>query len=245
MAKRVTSRSPTSATSEAGASRSASETGAQREIAVWDLPTRLFHWFAVLLVAGAYVTARLNWVSWHSRIGYVLLGLLLFRLLWGLCGSETARFSKFLSWPSTAFRHLMRALRRDADAEVGHNPAGGWMVMLLLALMLGQTLTGLYVGNDISDEGPLTEYVSAPAANLIEAMHDLIIWYALVIAVAIHVLAILAYLVVKRENLITPMVTGRKIVATSIRPPPIQRWPRALFILACSIVAAYALVELI
>lgn len=139
----------------------------------------------------------------------------------------------------------MRALRRDADAEVGHNPAGGWMVMLLLALMLGQTLTGLYVGNDISDEGPLTEYVSAPVANLIDAMHDLIIWDALAIMAAIHVLAILAYLVVKRDNLITPMVTGRKIVSTRIRAPTLQRWPWALFILACSIAATYALVELI
>ncbi len=212
---------------------------------VWDLPTRLFHWCAVLLVVAAYVTARLNWVLWHSRIGYVLLGLLLFRLLWGLFGSETAQFSKFLAWPSAAIRHLMRALRRDADAEVGHNPAGGWMVMLLLALMLGQTLTGLYVGNDISDEGPLTEYVSAPVANLIDAMHDLIIWDALAITAAIHVLAILAYLVVKRDNLITPMVTGRKIVSTRIRAPTLQRWPWALFILACSIAATYALVELI
>lgn len=232
-------------TSEAGADRSAPRTAGVREIAVWDLPTRLCHWCAVLLVAGAYATARLNWVLWHSQIGYALLALLVFRVLWGMVGSETARFSSFLSWPIAAICHLPRALRRDADVEVGHNPAGGWMVMLLLALLLGQTLTGLYVGNDIADEGPLTELVSAPVANLIDAMHDSIIWNALVAAIAIHVLAILAYLGIKRDNLITPMVTGRKIVSSRIPPPPTQTWPRALIIFACSIVVTYVLVEMI
>ena len=140
-----------------------------RVVRVWDAPVRLFHWLVVVLVAAAYATWRLNWMVWHGWVGDALLALLLFRLLWGFFGSETARFSRFLASPRTAVRHLRYALLREPDRQVGHNPAGGWMVLLLLALLLAETLTGLYVANDIADVGPLTEFVPAPVANAIAA----------------------------------------------------------------------------
>ncbi|MGH7090339.1 MAG: cytochrome b/b6 domain-containing protein, partial [Stellaceae bacterium] len=102
----------------------------RRKLVVWDWPTRLFHWAAVVLVAAAYATWRLNWMDWHAWIGEVLLGLVLFRLLWGFFGSDTARFAHFLQAPTVALGHLARALRREPDNQVGHNPAGGWMVLL-------------------------------------------------------------------------------------------------------------------
>ena len=116
---------------------------AQRVILVWDTPVRVFHWLIVALVAAAYATWRLNWMVWHGWVGDAVLTLLLFRLLWGFFGGETARFSHFLTSPWMAVQHLKYALRREPDRQVGHNPAGGWMVLLLLALLLLETLTGL------------------------------------------------------------------------------------------------------
>src|SRR5579864_5376579 len=93
-------------------------------IRVWDLPTRLFHWLVVLLVAGAWATWRLNRMAWHERLGEALMALLLFRVAWGFVGSDTARFARFLATPAMAWRHLARVLRREPDAQAGHNPAG-------------------------------------------------------------------------------------------------------------------------
>ena len=132
---------------------------------------------------------------WHARVGETLLALLIFRLLWGFFGSETARFSRFVASPRTAARYLAHGLRREPDRQVGHNPVGGWMVLILLFLLLGRVSTGLYVANDVADVGPLTE-MTAPVANAIEALHA-IFWDTLLAAIVLHVLAILAYAAVK------------------------------------------------
>ena len=144
--------------------------GAARVVRVWDVSIRFFHWLVVALVAAAYATWRLNWMVWHGWIGDLLLALLLFRLLWGFFGSETARFYHFLTSPRIAFQHLKYALLREPDRQVGHNPAGGWMVLFLLALLLAETLTGIYVANDIADVGPLTGIVPAAVANAIDVL---------------------------------------------------------------------------
>jgi len=217
--------------------------GDGQKIVVWDVPTRVFHWLAVALVVAAYITARLNWADWHAAAGYALLAALLFRLLWGLFGSDTARFSSFLASPRAAARHLAGAWRREPDRQVGHNPAGGWMVALLVALMLGETLSGLYVGNDIAEEGPFSERVPAALANLIDVLHDRFLWDALIVAVAVHLLAILAYATVKRHNLLAPMITGRKLLPPGTPPPRMRNPARALLVLAGSAAAAFALVK--
>ncbi len=108
-----------------------------QKIVVWDVPTRLFHWLTVILVAAAYATWRVNWMDWHAYAGYALLALVVFRLLWGFFGSETARFARFLAAPRRAAGHLAQLLQREPDRQVGHNPAGGWMVLLLLAAFVG------------------------------------------------------------------------------------------------------------
>ncbi|MCY0856348.1 MULTISPECIES: cytochrome b/b6 domain-containing protein [unclassified Cupriavidus] len=209
----------------------------RRPVLVWDAPTRLFHWLAVVLVVGAYATWRLNWMDWHIRIGETLLALVLFRLLWGCFGSETARFHSFMASPAAALHHLRHVLRREADLQVGHNPAGGWMVLLLLALMLGETLSGLYINNDIADKGPLTEWVPASVANAITALHT-ILWDALLAAVALHVLAIALYAAAKGHNLLLPMLTGRKQLPARIAAPRLASAMLALLLLGVGAAAA-------
>lgn len=215
--------------------------GAWRPVKIWDLPTRLFHWLVVGLVAAGYATWWWNEMAWHARVGYALLTLLLWRLLWGLFGSETARFSRFLASPGAAARHLAQIFRREPDLAAGHNPAGGWMVLLLLALLLGLTLTGIYVDNDVADVGPLTELVPARVSDAITDLHRLL-WDALTAAVALHVLAILVYAAAKRQNLLLPMIIGRKRLPQTIAAPRIVGPGPALltFGLAAAIAAALA-----
>lgn len=211
---------------------------APRIVLVWDIFIRVFHWLIVALVAAAYVTWRLNWMVWHGWVGDAVLTLLLFRLAWGFFGGETARFSRFLTSPRTVLQHLKDSLRREADHEVGHNPAGGWMVLILLALLLAETLTGLYVANDVADEGPMTEMAPAWVANAITSAHA-ILWDALLAAIVLHVLAIAAFAVIKGQNLLRPMITGTKVMPASVAEPragsPVQA---ALLLLACAVATA-------
>ena len=173
----------------------------------------------------------------------LLLALVLFRLLWGFFGSETARFSRFLTSPRMALQHLKYAFLREPDRQVGHNPAGGWMVLFLLALLLAETLTGLYVANDIADVGPLTGIVPAAAANAIDASHA-ILWDVLLAAIVLHVLAIVGYAAVKGQNLLRPMITGTKTLPESVPAPRMASPARAAVFFAVSAAAAAILAEL-
>jgi cytochrome b len=210
-------------------------------VKVWDLPTRLFHWLVVVLVAAAYLTWRFNRMDWHAWTGEALLALVLWRLAWGIVGSDTARFRHFVAAPGKALRHLAHFVRREPDEQVGHNPAGGWMVLLLLALLLGQCLSGIYVDNDVADTGPLTAIVPASVADLITRLHDKLLWLALLAAIAVHLAAILAYRAFKRHQLVLPMITGRKRLPVGVRQPHVAGLSRALLVLACAAAAAAAI----
>jgi cytochrome b len=206
-------------------------------IRVWDLPTRLFHWLTAALVLAAYVTWRLNWMDAHAGAGEGLLALLLFRIGWGVVGSDTARFARFVRSPRIALRHLARLFHREPDAQIGHNPAGGWMVLLLLALLLGETLTGIVVNNDVADEGPLTELMPAWLANLFTDLHQGL-WYALLAAIVLHLAAVAVYAVAKGQDLLRPMLTGHKQLTATAAPPRIVSIARACGVLAASGLAA-------
>ena len=210
------------------------------KVIVWDAATRLFHWLTVALVIACYVSWRVNWMDWHAWTGEALLALVLFRLLWAFFGSETARFSTFLASPRTAARYLVSLLHREPDRHVGHNPVGGWVVLFLLALLLAEALTGLYVSNDVADEGPLTEIVPAVVANVITDLHSYL-WYALLVAAIFHVLAILLYTAVMRHDLVTPMITGCKSLPADTKAPQLASAARAAFLLGCGALAAAAL----
>ena len=128
-----------------------------RHVVVWDLPTRIFHWTVVVLVAVSWFSADQGFMRVHLWSGLTLLALLLFRILWGVLGSTTSRFRDFLHPP----RKVMAYLRaRDDALYAGHNPAGGWMVALMIAVLLAQALTGLFSNDGLHFTGPLAYFLN-------------------------------------------------------------------------------------
>ncbi len=193
-------------------------------VKVWDGPTRLFHWAIVLLIASSYFTikyaAGANVVlltNLHKLSGYAMLTLLLFRLAWGFVGSETSRFSQFLRSPLEALKHLRHFGRREPDGQVGHNAAGGWMVLVLLVTLGVQAVTGLFTFDDVP-EGPLGGTVSEKTAYWLTSVHAAN-FNVILVLIVLHVLAVAAYAVVKRQNLLQPMITGRKRLPRATRQP--------------------------
>jgi cytochrome b len=210
---------------------------------VWDAPTRLFHWAIVLLVIGSYVTNRLDWMGWHMRLGYTTLTLLLFRLAWGFIGSDTSRFSNFLTDPVAALRHLAQFAQREPDTEIGHNAAGGWMVLVMLLDLFVQAGTGLFSNDDVSVNGPLRHLVSKSTSDTLSAIHSAN-FYVLLGLIVLHILAIVAYATVKRQDLVRPMVTGKKRLPAATRQPRLANPALAAAALASSAVLVWALVSL-
>ena len=176
---------------------------------VWDLPTRLFHWGFVASIAGAYISGDRGAVDWHEMFGLSALGLIVFRLIWGFIGHETARFKTFLPAPTTLFAYLKNmALRQTQGASIGHNPAGAMAVISLLLLMGTMAVTGLWTGDDIVYDAPLTAagffpQWASPMAVLHEQTHIFILPL-----IALHIGAIIAHRLWLGEKLVSRMVTG-------------------------------------
>ena len=193
----------------------------QRQIRVWDLPIRLFHWALVILMMVSYFTARAGgeWMKLHFWSGYAILTLVLFRIAWGLVGSTTARFTDFVKGPSAAIAHLRDLLGGGRPREVGHNPVGGAMVVALLLAVLLQVIAGFFSADtDMGTvNGPLALLVADKWVERATAFHkfwiNVLLWM-----VALHVLAAIVYLVWKRQNLIGAMVTGRKPLDDVVAP---------------------------
>jgi cytochrome b len=203
---------------------------------IWDAPTRLFHWLLVLLIATSYVTVQRNWMDLHLLSGYAILTLLLFRLVWGIVGSDTARFARFLRSPFAAVRHLAGFARREPDNEVGHNEAGGWMVLVMLLVLSMQVGTGLLSNDDGSTEGPLAKYAGKALSDTLSGYHGLN-FDLLLGLIGLHILAIIAYAVVKKHDLVRPMFSGKKKLPAATRAP---RMASPILALAILVVAAAA-----
>lgn len=178
---------------------------------VWDLPLRLFHWLLVLSIIASYVTAQYafeggpaNWAQWHFWLGYWTIGLLVFRVIWGFIGPRHARFTSFLATPMTLMRYL-----REGRPSIGHNPAGGFMVILMLLLLAAQATTGLFASDDVLWSGPYKPAVSGAWSSKLTTWHSMNFNFILA-AVVLHLGAIVFYRVFKRQNLVVPMVTGYK-----------------------------------
>jgi cytochrome b len=193
-----------------------------RRVRVWDAPTRLFHWALVALLVASYATAEIDELEWHMRAGYGVMALLLFRVVWGFVGSDTARFSHFLRGPRAVWHHLRGFFAREPDVAVGHNPAGGWAVLALLLVLCVQVGTGLFADDDISEAGPFAQYVERPMRRFLTGLHDQSFNVLLGLA-ALHVAAIAAYWVVRRQNLVWPMVAGVKRLPAAVVAPRLQR----------------------
>ena len=211
-----------------------------RTVAIWDIPTRLFHWCLVLLLCCSWVTQYKGWMDLHFLSGEAILTLLLFRLVWGFVGSDSARFRLFLKSPAAALRHLTHLRRREPDIEIGHNAAGGWMVLGLLGLLLAQVVTGLFTNDDESFiEGPLRHLVSKQVSDTLSIVHGWV-FTLIEIAVVLHVTAIVVYLVVKGHNLVRPMIVGTKDMPDNVVSPRLISPLRAAVVLigAACVVAA-------
>jgi cytochrome b len=181
---------------------------------VWDLPVRLFHWLLVLSMIASYVTAEIGFdtMQIHIYLGYWTLGLVVFRVLWGFVGPKHARFASFLKGPSGIWKYA-RALGAGTMIETaGHNPLGGMSVILLLALVAFQAGTGLFATDDVFYTGPYNGAVSGGWAERLTAWHHTN-FNIILAAVVLHLLAIAFYLLVKKQNLVGPMVHGKKYVA--------------------------------
>lgn len=183
---------------------------------MWDLPVRLFHWAFAACFAISWVSGQAEDRDLHYASGMVLFGLVIFRLLWGLVGSPTARFSHFLRWPRAALPYLRQALaHRTPSYSFGHNAAGGLMVAALVLLIGVQAVSGMASTDDIIFEGPLygrlPEWLAGPLERIHEPLANILLALAL-----LHIAVVVAYLVWKRENLVRAMILGAAKLPESV-----------------------------
>jgi cytochrome b len=181
-------------------------------VRVWDLPTRIFHWALAALVIAAVASAKIGGAAmvWHTRFGYCIAALVLFRLVWGLVGGRWSRFVSFLYGPSSMLRYLRGQSRPDDRHEVGHSPLGALSVFALLGWLLVQVSTGLVSDDEISFIGPLNRFIDPALGLAATGWHKHWGEYGLFALVGLHVAAIVFYTVVKKKSLIGPMVGGDK-----------------------------------
>ncbi|MGM9428427.1 cytochrome b/b6 domain-containing protein [Hydrogenophaga sp. MI9] len=215
-------------------------------VRVWDLPTRLFHWALVACVVGLVITANVGgpWMDWHGRLGLTVLSLLLFRIVWGFVGGHWSRFRSFLYGPSTVFAYLRGEAR--PEHRVGHNPLGMLSVLALLSILLLQVGTGLFSDDEIAFTGPLASLVSGDTVSLATKYHKSVGKLLVLLLVVLHLAAIVFYRLVKKDNLIRPMVLGDKQVDVPLPSAADSAGSRllALVVWALCAVAVYGLAGL-
>ena len=178
---------------------------------VWDIAVRLGHWALVALLSLSVFTGLTggNWMTWHERSGVLILSIVLFRWLWGFVGATTARFGDFLHGPRRVMAFVRAVIRREPYPVAGHNPLGGWMVLALLVSITLQAVTGLFADDEILTSGPLANLVSNRTSATLTAVHGSTAWVLIGLA-AVHVAAVAFHHLARREDLVTPMRTGRR-----------------------------------
>ena len=179
---------------------------------IWDLPTRLFHWLLAALVIFSFTTGKLggDWLTWHFRSGYAIASLLLFRLLWGFAGPRYARFASFLPSPSRPWRVVRSTESRAVPVGAGHSQIGTLSVYALLIVLALQVSTGVFTNDGSFTEGPWVKFISEALSNRLSTVHY---YNHFLVAglTGVHVAAIAYYLLARREDLLTPMLTGDKL----------------------------------
>jgi cytochrome b len=182
----------------------------KQTIAVWDLPVRVFHWSLLALVVLAFVTAETKgWLfQIHLYAGYGVIGLVAFRLAWGVVGTRYARFREFVRpWPAVR-AHAVEVLGFSPARFIGHNPLGGWMIVALLATLALLTVTGLFAGDE-GKHGPDAHLIAAWLAHGLKEAHEglnTLLWTL----VAVHVAGVAVESLLTGENLVRAIWTGRK-----------------------------------
>ena len=188
-------------------------------VRVWDLPTRTFHWLLAACVLASIASAWIggNAMVWHFRLGWFVLTLLTFRLVWGLVGGHWSRFARFAYAPATVLRYLRGQSRADEHHDVGHTPLGALSVIGVLLLLALQAGTGLFADDEIANTGPLQPLVSNATSLALTKWHKGYGQWLVIALILLHIAAIVYYLVAQRRNLVTPMLTGDKLL---IAPAP-------------------------
>ena len=214
-------------TDETVASASPAPTPKQK---VWDAPVRLVHWLLVFLVAASWWTAEEGEMQLHYWSGLAIVGLLVFRVYWGFAGPETARFSRFVKGPGAVVSYTGKLFKPDYRASFGHNPLGALSVVAILLALIAQVGLGLFASDtDGLESGPLSPYVSYEFAKDAGDLHE-DAFNILLILIGLHIAAIVFYLLVKRINLVGPMITGSRKAegvdgpASGIAPVPLWRF---------------------
>jgi cytochrome b len=188
----------------------ATEVAGSGRVKVWDIPTRMFHW----LLAGSFAVAWLThehdrYLDVHVFAGYLFLGLLLFRLLWGFVGGGYARFRAFLYGWRAVRDYLLATFRGQAPRHLGHNPAGAWAIFLMLALGLTVAFSGMLVLGGEEGHGPFAGWLSYSAAGVFRELHEASA-LAMLVLVLIHLAGVAFESWRHRENLVAAMITGDK-----------------------------------
>jgi cytochrome b len=149
-------------------------------------------------------------MRFHEWSGFAILVLVGFRLVWGIIGGRYSRFKNFIRGPATVIRYASSLLKKDSKSHIGHNPLGGWSIIAMLISLFIQVVTGMFANDDILTEGPLFALVSKDTSDWLTHVHHLNL-NILMILVIVHICAVFFYLIAKRENLIAPMITGKKL----------------------------------
>jgi cytochrome b len=183
-------------------------------VRAWDLPTRLFKWSLAAAVIAAWLSTYLDdpAMNVHKWAGYVILTLVIYRIFWGVVGGSSARFSTFVRSPARAIEYLRSLRAGRAKPYLGHNPAGGLMILALLLACAAQALVGLFASDGVLASGPFADAVGDQASGSVARLHSLVA-YGILGLVLMHIAVNLFYQFVKRENLIGAMITGRKRAA--------------------------------
>lgn len=188
--------------------------GFQRE-KIWDPVTRVWHWVLVLAMVVGWSFGKFmsfDTIEWHFYLGYLVIGLMAFRVLWGFVGPSPVRFATILPTLSSTLRYLKTLGSRKPSGSPGHNPLGSLAVIAMLVVITVQAIAGLFLeSEDFFEYGPLNEYVSEATADSLNWWHD-IMADGILILVGLHVAAILFYWLWKKENLVKPMLSGWKWV---------------------------------
>lgn len=213
------------------------EAGDIAPVRVWDIPTRLFHWALVALIAFSWWSGEEELTGWHMWSGYAVLALLVFRIVWGFVGSSTARFANFVTGPRTIAGYLRNV---KGWAGVGHNPLGALSLVAILVILAVQVTTGLFQTDDDGlVEGPLAPLVGY---DLAEAAHDLheTSFDVLLVLIGIHVAAILGYRLFLGKDLVGPMLSGRARLRAGIEPlRPAKPWAVLVSVLLAAALTAW------
>ena len=220
------------------------------QIRVWDIFVRLFHWLLVAVIGFAWWTGEQggDWMEWHKRCGYAVLGLVIFRVMWGFAGSAFARFSHFLASPKTTFSYTMALLRGKEPVYLSHNPLGGWAVVVLLLCCALQAGSGLFANDDIMTEGPLAHLLDYDLTLEITRWHKLM-FNGLLALVGVHIAAVIFHQRVRKERLLQGMISGLKAEDGAVDDVAavttgVALWLKGIVLAAIAAACVWALISL-